>query len=281
MTDITDCALQQRQDSSMVKSKGHRTALRWMPSTCASVDSPRLIRRREPQPIGVRDNPPLIAEARTPPDWRHYHPLPTHEIRQSPRRNRPVAAIALAPCHNYRHRGGLNLSFNRCKDSIMDANVRDQSKRLIGVLRHSMTSYCLAPRSLSKPYSARHAARHGIVCKVSSAFTVSTAVDGCGMSEDAGMHNVIPVPSIAEWLDEISSLGSPKVPKVELMKTSQYQIKVENCTATKEYISPSPEAACRGENSTVEREAETQHLWPIDLSPVRTDPGGQPKYGFW
>ncbi|KAK1485413.1 hypothetical protein CCUS01_15290 [Colletotrichum cuscutae] len=156
----------------------------------------------------------------------------------------------------------------------MDANVRDQSKRLIGVLRHSMTSYCLAPRSLSKPYSARHAARHGIVCKVSSAFTVSTAVDGCGMSEDAGMHNVIPVPSIAEWrqytvrtwtdpisliffnqkvhvraemaktgermywrhsaVDEISSLGSPKVPKVELMKTSQYQIKVENCTATKE-----------------------------------------------
>ncbi|UQC76877.1 uncharacterized protein CLUP02_18392 [Colletotrichum lupini] len=175
----------------------------------------------------------------------------------------------------------LNLSFNRCKDSIMDANVRDQSKHLIGVLRHSMTSYCLAPRSLSKPYSARHAARHGIVCKVSSAFTASTAVDGCGMSEDAGMHNVMPVPSIAEWLDEISSLGSPEVPKVESMEPSQYQIKVENCTATKEYISPSPEAACRGENSTVEREAETQHLWPIDLSPVRTDPGGQPKYGFW
>ncbi|KAG7038496.1 glycosyltransferase family 15 protein [Colletotrichum scovillei] len=149
----------------------------------------------------------------------------------------------------------------------MDANVPDQSKRLIEALRHSMASYYLATK---KPHRTM--------------YTASTSADGCGISEDAGVHKVVPVPSTAEWrqytFDGISSLGSSKIPEVELMNISQHQIKVENCTAAK-YISPSPEAVCRGENCTVKREAETQHLWPIDLSPVRTEPGGQPKYGFW
>ncbi|KAJ0302901.1 hypothetical protein COL516b_006947 [Colletotrichum fioriniae] len=106
-------------------------------------------------------------------------------------------------------------------------NFPDQNKRLIAAVRQTMASHCLATKEpLRIMYTGSHAARHDIIYKISSAFTASASADGCGISEDAGIYNVVP----------ISSLGSPKVPEVELMKTSQYQIKVENCTAAKEVV---------------------------------------------
>ncbi|KXH59885.1 hypothetical protein CSAL01_03789 [Colletotrichum salicis] len=106
-------------------------------------------------------------------------------------------------------------------------NFTDQNRRLIAAVRQTMASHCLATKEpLRIMYTGSHAARHDIIYKISSAFTASASADGCGISEDAGIYNVVP----------ISSLGSPKVPEVELMKTSQYQIKVENCTAAKEVI---------------------------------------------
>ncbi|OHE94424.1 hypothetical protein CORC01_10243 [Colletotrichum orchidophilum] len=103
----------------------------------------------------------------------------------------------------------------------------DQSKRLIAAVRQTMAPHCLATKEpLRIMYTGSHAARHDIIYKISSAFTASASADGCGISEDAGIYNVVP----------ISSLGSPKVPEVELMKTSQYQIKVENCTSAKEVV---------------------------------------------
>lgn len=103
----------------------------------------------------------------------------------------------------------------------------DQTKRLIAAVRQTMAPQFLATKEpLRIIYTGSHAARHDIIYKISSAFTASASADQYGISEDDGIYNVVP----------ISSFGSAKVPEVELMKTSQYQIKVENCTAAKEIV---------------------------------------------
>ncbi|GKT49867.1 uncharacterized protein ColSpa_10048 [Colletotrichum spaethianum] len=103
----------------------------------------------------------------------------------------------------------------------------DKSKRLFAAVRQTMASDFLATREpLRIMYTGSHGAKHDIIYKISSAFTASASADECGITEDDGIYNVVP----------ISSRGSAKVPEVELMKTSQYQIKVENCTAAREII---------------------------------------------
>ncbi|OLN82724.1 hypothetical protein CCHL11_08768 [Colletotrichum chlorophyti] len=102
-------------------------------------------------------------------------------------------------------------------------NFPDHPKRLIAAVRQTMAPHCLATREpLRIMYTGSHAARHDIIYKISSAFTASTLVDGYGISEGDGIYTVVP----------ISSFGS----EVELMKTSQYQIKVEDCTAAEEIV---------------------------------------------
>ncbi|GKT54198.1 hypothetical protein ColTof4_06351 [Colletotrichum tofieldiae] len=103
----------------------------------------------------------------------------------------------------------------------------DKSKRLIAAVRQTMASDFLATKEpLRIMYTGSHGAKHDIIYKISSAFTASASADECGITEDDGIYNVVP----------ISSRGSAKVPEVELMKTSQYQIKVENCTAAREIV---------------------------------------------
>ncbi|KAK2003758.1 hypothetical protein LX36DRAFT_666243 [Colletotrichum falcatum] len=103
----------------------------------------------------------------------------------------------------------------------------DKTKRLFAAVRQTMASDFLATREpLRILYTGSHGAKHDIIYKISSAFTASASVDECGITEDDGIYNVVP----------ISSRGSAKVPEVELMKTSQYQIKVENCTAASEIV---------------------------------------------
>ncbi|TQN72747.1 hypothetical protein CSHISOI_02712 [Colletotrichum shisoi] len=120
-------------------------------------------------------------------------------------------------------------SFTEDKSASIAAALSfpDRSKRLFAAVRQTMASDFLATKEpLRIMYTGSHGAKHDIIYKISSAFTASASTDECGITEDDGIYNVVP----------ISSRASAKVPEVELMKTSQYQIKVENCTAAREIV---------------------------------------------
>lgn len=105
-------------------------------------------------------------------------------------------------------------------------NLNEMPQRLIATIRQTMAQQCL---STTKPlrimYVGSMAARHDIIYKISSALTASATADRSGNAFD-DVYNVVPV----------SALGSTKVPEVELMRTSRYQIKVEHCTSAREII---------------------------------------------
>jgi hypothetical protein len=101
--------------------------------------------------------------------------------------------------------------------------------RLVGTIRQTMSQHCLSTKEpLRILYVGSDGARHDIIYKISSALMTSISTDDdCTVTHDNNIFNVVP----------ISAFGSQKeVPEVELLKTSQCQIKVELCTSAKAII---------------------------------------------
>jgi hypothetical protein len=120
-------------------------------------------------------------------------------------------------------------SFNEEESAAIakNLNISDPPKRLIGTIRQTMSQNCLSTREpLRILYVGSLAAKHDIIYKISSALMASASASRSGSNSDDGIYNVVP----------ISSVGSLKVPEVELMKTSECQIKVEVCLSAKETI---------------------------------------------
>lgn len=98
-------------------------------------------------------------------------------------------------------------------------------KRLIATIRQTMSPYYMPARvPLRILYIGSDAAKRDIIYKVSSALMASASKSDSAASLGQGsetIYNIVP----------ISAFGSATVPEVELMETSTFQIKVENCTS--------------------------------------------------
>jgi hypothetical protein len=111
-----------------------------------------------------------------------------------------------------------------------DLALAEAPKRLVGTIRQTMSQACLSTRTpLRVMYTGSPAALKDIVYKLSSAIWTSGASNESGKggqrNSDA-VYNIVP----------ISSFGSAKVPEIELMESSGYQIRVEHCTKAEEMV---------------------------------------------
>jgi hypothetical protein len=100
-------------------------------------------------------------------------------------------------------------------------------KRLAVTIRQTMTKQGLSTRDpLRILYVGSHAAKQDIIHKIASSVTAS--VDGGNRAKNprqfpSQLYNVVPV----------SAFGSEKTPEIELMHSSGFQIKVEDCISAR------------------------------------------------
>ncbi|KAJ2893030.1 hypothetical protein MKZ38_009123 [Zalerion maritima] len=109
--------------------------------------------------------------------------------------------------------------------------IEGNLKPLVAAIRQTMSDdYLCTQGPLRILYVGSQAAQHDIIYKISSALTASTSTESSvGTVSSRGtdrIYNIVPV----------SAFGSTNIPEVELMETSAFQIKVENCTAAEELI---------------------------------------------
>jgi hypothetical protein len=96
-------------------------------------------------------------------------------------------------------------------------------KRLVVTIRQTMTKQCLSTKEpLRILYVGSHSAKQDIIHKIASTVTASAGSDK--RSRQSGqwtyqLYNVVPV----------SAFGSERAPEIELMHSSGYQIRVEDC----------------------------------------------------
>lgn len=111
-----------------------------------------------------------------------------------------------------------------------DLGLKEAPKRLVGTVRQTMSQACLSTRKpLRVMYTGSPVALKDIVYKLSSAIWTSGSADGGGKGGQRhcdAVYNIVP----------ISSFGSAKVPEIELMESSGYQIRVEHCTEAQEMV---------------------------------------------
>lgn len=111
-----------------------------------------------------------------------------------------------------------------------DLELTEAPKRLVGTIRQTMSQACLSTRTpLRVMYTGSPAALKDIVYKLSSAIWTSGANKEKGKASQRNsdaVYNIVP----------ISSFGSAKVPEIELMESSGYQIRVEHCTKAEEIV---------------------------------------------
>ena len=102
-------------------------------------------------------------------------------------------------------------------------NLPSPPKRMAVTIRQTMTKQGLSTREpLRILYVGSHSAKQDIIHKIASSVTAS--VDGWKSGHSSRispsqLYNVVPV----------SAFGSEKTPEIELMHSSGYQIKVEDC----------------------------------------------------
>lgn len=111
-----------------------------------------------------------------------------------------------------------------------DMGLSEAPKRLVATIRQTMSQGCLSTREpLRVLYSGSPVAQKDIIYKLSSAIWASGTIDGRGKvayRNTDGIYNIVP----------ISSFGSTKMPEIELMESSGYQIRIEHCTSADEII---------------------------------------------
>lgn len=123
------------------------------------------------------------------------------------------------------------------KHTVMDFNEEETSctaehmqlpnppKRMTATIRQTMSKQGLSTREpLHILFVGNHSAREDIIRKIASSVTASVnngARDQYTRQSSSQLYNVVPV----------SAFGSERTPEIELMHSSGYQIKVENCTS--------------------------------------------------
>lgn len=96
--------------------------------------------------------------------------------------------------------------------------------RLVATIRQTMTKQGLSTKdALRILYVGDDSAKRDIIHKIASsvAASVETEADDGGSPDHAQLFNVVPV----------SAFGSERMPEIELMQSSRYQIKVEDCSS--------------------------------------------------
>lgn len=115
--------------------------------------------------------------------------------------------------------------FDEVETAAIAANMKlaEPPKTCVAAIRQTMSQKCLSSREpLRVLYVGSPAARREIVYKISSALYASASSDRAGAlkrENSDGVYNIVP----------ISSGDLSVAPEVELMTTSAFQIKVEDC----------------------------------------------------
>ncbi|KAM3087293.1 hypothetical protein ACMFMG_001394 [Clarireedia jacksonii] len=101
-----------------------------------------------------------------------------------------------------------------------DMQMQNAPPRLVLTIRQTMTRQGLSTKEpLRILYVGSHAAKQDIIHKIASSVTASIESSRSQLRSSAQLYNVVPV----------SAFGSEKTPEIELMHSSGYQIKVDDC----------------------------------------------------
>ncbi|ESZ96325.1 hypothetical protein SBOR_3293 [Sclerotinia borealis F-4128] len=104
--------------------------------------------------------------------------------------------------------------------SARDMNMQNPPSQLILTIRQTMTKQGLSTKDpLRILYVGCHSAKQDIIHKIASSVTASIEGHERSSRSSSQLYNVVPV----------SAFGSEKTPEVELMHSSGYQIKVDDC----------------------------------------------------
>ncbi|KAL2075719.1 hypothetical protein VTL71DRAFT_662 [Oculimacula yallundae] len=117
-----------------------------------------------------------------------------------------------------------NLNEEQTTNALKGMALHDQPKRVVVAIRQTMTKQGLSTRDpLRILYIGSHSAKQDIIHKIASSVTASVEGDKHAQrlrQSTSQLYNVVPV----------SAFGSERTPEIELMHSSGYQIKVEDCT---------------------------------------------------
>lgn len=103
-----------------------------------------------------------------------------------------------------------------------DMNMQNPPNHLILTIRQTMTKQGLSTKDpLRILYIGSHAAKQDIIHKIASSVTASVEGQERSSRSPSQIYNVVPV----------SAFGSEKTPEIELMHSSGYQIKVDDCVS--------------------------------------------------
>ena len=109
-------------------------------------------------------------------------------------------------------------------NAIKGFTYQSPPKRIVATIRQTMTKQGLSTRDpLRILYVGSHAAKQDIIHKIASCVTASVHSGNRAQHlrySASQLYNVVP----------ISAFGSERTPEIELMHSSGYQIKVEDCT---------------------------------------------------
>lgn len=117
-----------------------------------------------------------------------------------------------------------DLDEGRTVDAVKGMKLPNPPKRIVVTIRQTMTKQGLSTRDpLRILYVGSHSAKQDIIHKIASSVTAS--VENSKHTQHlrhstSQLYNVVPV----------SAFGSERTPEIELMHSSGYQIKVEDCT---------------------------------------------------
>lgn len=104
--------------------------------------------------------------------------------------------------------------------SARDLNMHNPPSQLVLTIRQTMTKHGLSTKDpLRILYVGSHSAKQDIIHKIASSVTASVEGQERSSRNSSQIYNVVPV----------SAFGSEKTPEIELMHSSGYQIKVDDC----------------------------------------------------
>ncbi|KAK6593357.1 hypothetical protein H4I96_11292 [Botrytis cinerea] len=108
----------------------------------------------------------------------------------------------------------------RIAASARDLNMHNPPSQLVLTIRQTMTKHGLSTKDpLRILYVGSHSAKQDIIHKIASSVTASVEGQERSSRNSSQIYNVVPV----------SAFGSEKTPEIELMHSSGYQIKVDDC----------------------------------------------------
>ncbi|KAG4026969.1 hypothetical protein MFRU_034g00290 [Monilinia fructicola] len=104
--------------------------------------------------------------------------------------------------------------------AVRDMNMQNPPSHLTLTIRQTMTKQGLSTKDpLRILYVGSHSAKQDIIHKIASSVAASVEGQERSSRSSSQIYNVVPV----------SAFGSEKTPEVELMHSSGYQIKVDDC----------------------------------------------------